>query len=162
MKEANIFDVVLVGRERLIGEIIEMRGDRASIQVYEETSGIGRADEVISTGEPLSVELGPGLISNIYDGIQRPLEKLCLTYGALLSKGAREPALDREKRWHFEATASVGDELIGGSVIGAVKETDIVTHKIMLPPTLSGKITEIASGEYTVNECVSKILTDAG
>ncbi len=162
MKNANMFDVVLVGKQKLIGEIIEMHGDRASVQVYEETSGIGRGDEIVSTGEPLSVELGPGLITNIYDGIQRPLEKLRLTYGPNLLRGAVEPALDREKLWHFEATAGVGDKVTGGSVIGTVKETDIITHRIMVPPKMQGEITEINSGDYKVTDCVAKLRTESG
>ena len=162
MRNANMFDVVLVGKDKLIGEIIEMHGDRASVQVYEETAGIGRGDDVVSTGEPLSVELGPGLITNIYDGIQRPLEKLRLIYGSNLLKGAVEPALDREKLWHFEPSAKVGDKVIGGSIIGSVKETEIITHKIMVPPKTGGVITEIVSGDFKVTDCVARIRTDKG
>ena len=116
MREANMFDVVRVGEKRLIGEIIEIHGDRASIQVYEETAGIGRGDKVVSTGAPLSVELGPGLLTNIYDGIQRPLEKIVQLVGANISRGVEVPALDREKKWEFTATVSVGDKVIGGDV----------------------------------------------
>ena len=162
MRNANMFDVVLVGKQKLIGEIIEMHGDRASVQVYEETAGIGRGDEITSTGEPLSVELGPGLLTNIYDGIQRPLEKLRMIYGANLLKGAQEPALDREKLWEFKATVKAGDKVIGGSVIGTVKETDIITHKIMVPPKMQGEITEIKSGDFKVTDCVAKLRTDKG
>ena len=162
MREANMFDVVRVGKQKLIGEIIEMHGDRASVQVYEETAGIGRGDEVVSTGAPLSVELGPGLLKNIYDGIQRPLEKLRLIAGANLIRGIDEPALDRSIKWDFVATAKVGDKVTGGTVIGTVKETEIITHKIMVPPKMSGEITEINSGSYTVTECVAKIKTDKG
>lgn len=162
MRNANMFDVALVGKEKLIGEIIEMHGDRASVQVYEETAGIGRGDEIASTGEPLSVELGPGLITNIYDGIQRPLEKLRVLYGSNLLRGVAEPALDRERIWHFEASASVGDRVSGGSIIGTVKETEIITHKIMVPPKMSGEITEISSGDFKVSDCVARLRTDKG
>lgn len=162
MREANMFDVVRVGKQKLIGEIIEMHGDRASVQVYEETAGIGRGDEVVSTGAPLSVELGPGLLKNIYDGIQRPLEKLRLIAGANLIRGIDEPALDRSTKWDFVATAKVGDKVTGGSIIGTVKETEIITHRIMVPPKMNGEITEINSGSYTVTDCVAKLKTDKG
>ena len=162
MREANMFDVVRVGKQKLIGEIIEMHGDRASVQVYEETAGIGRGDEVVSTGAPLSVELGPGLLKNIYDGIQRPLEKLRLIAGANLIRGIDEPALDRSAKWDFVATAKVGDKVTGGSIIGTVKETEIITHRIMVPPKMNGEITEINSGSYTVTDCVAKLKNDKG
>lgn len=162
MRNANMFDVALVGKEKLIGEIIEMHGDRASVQVYEETAGIGRGDEIVSTGEPLSVELGPGLITNIYDGIQRPLEKLRVLYGSNLLRGVAEPALDRERIWRFDASAQVGDRVTGGSIIGSVKETEIITHKIMVPPKMTGEITEISSGDFKVSDCVARLRTDTG
>ena len=162
MREANMFDVVRVGKAKLIGEIIEMRGDKASIQVYEETAGIGPGDVVESTGEPLSVELGPGLVENIYDGIQRPLEKLYAMAGTNLPKGVDAPALDREKKWHFTPCVSVGDECSAGTVIGYVDETDVVKHKIMIPPKMAGKITEIAEGDYTVTEKIGAIETKDG
>ncbi len=162
MREANMFDVVRVGKAKLIGEIIEMRGDKASIQVYEETAGIGPGDVVESTGEPLSVELGPGLVENIYDGIQRPLEKLYAMAGTNLPKGVDAPALDREKKWHFTPCVSVGDECSAGTVIGYVDETDVVKHKIMIPPKMAGKITEIAEGDYTVIEKIGAIETKDG
>ncbi len=162
MKSANLFDVVRVGKNRLIGEIIEMHGDRASVQVYEDTAGIGRGDEVVSSGAPLSVELGPGLIKNIYDGIQRPLEKLRTKFGADLVRGMEEPALDRSVKWSFEATAKVGDRVSEGDVIGTVNETGAVTHKITVPPKTSGEITEISSGSYTVEECVARLKNDKG
>ncbi len=162
MKEANMFDVVRVGKQRLIGEIIEMHGGRASVQVYEESAGIGRGDEVISTGEPLSVELGPGLVGNIYDGIQRPLERLREISGSNLERGLEAAALDRHKTWFFKAKARVGDKLAGGDVIGTVRETDIIEHKIMVPPKLSGEIIEISSGEYKVDNCVARLKTAKG
>ena len=118
MKQADMFDVVRVGKDRLIGEIIEMHGDRASIQVYEETAGLGRGDTVVSTGAPLSVELGPGLLTNIYDGIQRPLEAMKIKAGANITRGIDEPALDREKLWHFEAALGFGDKVEPGDVYG--------------------------------------------
>ncbi len=162
MKEANMFDVVRVGKQRLIGEIIEMHGGRASVQVYEETAGIGRGDDVESTGEPLSVELGPGLLKNIYDGIQRPLEKLREISGSNLARGSEVTALDRDKVWTFTATSKVGDKLSGGDIIGIVRETDIIEHKIMVPPKMSGELIEIVSGDYKVNECVARLKTDKG
>ncbi|MBQ2251799.1 MAG: V-type ATP synthase subunit A, partial [Clostridia bacterium] len=162
MREANMFDVVRVGDAKLIGEIIEMHGDRASIQVYEETAGIGRGDKVVSTGAPLSVELGPGLITAIYDGIQRPLDVIYEKYGTNIIKGIDVPALSREKVWHFDAALSVGDTVRGGDIYGTVKETELVTHKILVPPKTSGKIIEINSGDYTISEPVGKLETDDG
>ena len=162
MREANMFDVVRVGDAKLIGEIIEMHGDKASIQVYEETAGIGRGDKVISTGAPLSVELGPGLITGIYDGIQRPLDVIYEKYGTNIIKGIDVPALSQEKVWHFDATASVGDSVKGGDIYGTVKETELVTHKILVPPKTSGKIIEIKSGDYKISEPVGKLETEDG
>ncbi len=162
MKEADMFDVVRVGKQRLIGEIIEMHGGRASVQVYEETAGIGRGDDVVSTGEPLSAELGPGLLGNIYDGIQRPLEKLRDIYGSSLARGAEVSSLDREKLWTFVASARAGDKVTGGDVIGTVRETDMLEHKIMIPPKMSGEIAEISSGNFRVDECVAKLKTEKG
>ncbi len=162
MREANMFDVVRVGDMKLIGEIIEMRGDKASIQVYEETAGIGPGDEVFSTGEPLSVELGPGLLTNIYDGIQRPLETMYRVAGTNIPKGIDEPALARDKKWEFVASCKVGDELVAGDIVGTVKETEIITLKIMLPPGVSGKVKEIKSGEFTVTDVVGVLETEKG
>ena len=157
MREANMFDVVRVGKDRLIGEIIEMHGDRASIQVYEETAGIGRGDKVVSTGAPLSVELGPGLLSNIYDGIQRPLEAIKERYGANIAKGIDEPALDRGKYWHFVPAHVFGDKLGPGDVYGTVQETDVITHKIMVPPGMTGTIVDLVEGDYRVTDRIGKI-----
>ena len=157
MKEADMFDVVRVGRDRLIGEIIEMHGDRASIQVYEETAGLGRGDTVVSTGSPLSVELGPGLLMNIYDGIQRPLETIREKEGTNLPRGVDEPALDRSKLWHFETNLKFGDTVEPGDVYGVVKETEIVEHKILVPPTKRGTIVDIKSGDYRVTDRIGKI-----
>lgn len=157
MSEANMFDVVKVSRHKLIGEVIEMRGDNASIQVYEETSGLGPGEEVESTGAPLSVELGPGLIESIYDGIQRPLDDIMAKVGTNLQRGVSVPSLKRDIKWHFDATVNVGDELVEGDIIGTVKETEVVTQKIMVPYGMSGTITAISSGDYTVEEAVGKI-----
>ncbi len=162
MREANMFDVVRVGEKRLIGEIIEMHGDKASIQVYEETAGLGRGDRVVSTGAPLSVELGPGLLTNIYDGIQRPLEAMRLRCGANITKGIDEPALDREKVWHFEAAHEFGDRVKAGDVLGTVQETEVITHKIMVAPGMSGTVVELRSGDFKVTERIGKIKLDDG
>ena len=156
LKEANMADVVRVGEQRLIGEILTMSGDSASIQVYEETSGLGPGAEVVTTGAPLSVELGPGLIENIYDGIQRPLEVIMEKTGSNnLPRGVEVPALDREKKWDFTPAAKVGDMLAGGDVLGTVEETSSILHKIMVPPRLSGKLVDIKSGSFTVTETVA-------
>ena len=158
LEEANMADVVRVGEQRLIGEILTMTGGSASIQVYEETSGLGPGAEVVTTGAPLSVELGPGLIENIYDGIQRPLEVIMNTVGnSSLPRGVEVPALDREKKWTFVPTAKVGDKVVGGDVIGTVQETASILHKIMIPPKMEGTITAIEGGEFTVTETVAKL-----
>ena len=149
-------DVVRVGEQRLIGEILTMTGVSAAIQVYEETSGLGPGAEVVTTGAPLSVELGPGLIENIYDGIQRPLEVIMeKVQGNNLPRGVEVPALDREKKWQFTPTVEPGAKVIGGDVIGTVQETDSILHKIMIPPTMKGTIVSIQGGEYTVTETVA-------
>ena len=163
ISEANMADVVRVGEQHLIGEILTMSGDSAAIQVYEETSGLGPGAEVVTTGAPLSVELGPGLIENIYDGIQRPLEVIRQkTGGNFLPRGEEVPALDREKKWDFTAVAKVGDHLIGGDVLGTVQETPSILHKIMMPPKMSGTVKEIKSGSFTVEDVVAVIETDKG
>ena len=150
MDEANIYDVVSVSDDRLIGEIIEMRGDKASIQVYEDTTGIGPGDPVYTTGEPLSVELGPGLIETMFDGIQRPLDRMRALTGDFLTRGTEVKSLDREKKWEFTPTVKVGDKVSQGDIIGTVQETPIVLQKIMVPPGVSGEVTEIKAGEFTV------------
>ena len=163
MRDADMFDVVRVSNERLIGEIIEMHGDEASIQVYEETSGLGPGEPVESTEVPLSVELGPGLMGSIYDGIQRPLTKILeVTKGNLLKRGIEVPSLDREKKWDFVATAKVGDKVIAGDIIGTVEETEVVTQKIMVPYGVEGTIKSINSGSYTVEETVAVVETESG
>ncbi len=156
MTSAKMADVVREGEQRLIGEILTMTGDSASIQVYEETSGLGPGAEVVTTGTPLSVELGPGLIENIYDGIQRPLEVIMeKVQGNNLPRGVEVPALDREKKWEFTPTVEPGAQVIGGDVIGTVQETDSILHKIMIPPKMQGKIVSIQGGSYTVTETVA-------
>ena len=155
-------DVVRVGEQRLIGEILTMNGDSASIQVYEETSGLGPGAAVETTGSPLSVELGPGLIENIYDGIQRPLEGIMKIAGSTITRGIEVPALDREKKWDFVATAKKGDKVVGGDVIGTVQETPSVLHKIMIPPRMSGTIESIQSGSFTVLDTVAVLVDDKG
>ena len=163
MRDANMFDVVRVSNQRLIGEIIEMHGDEASIQVYEETSGLKPGEPVESTEEPLSVELGPGLIASIYDGIQRPLDDIMkVTGGNNLIRGVEVPALKRDKKWNFVPTAKVGDEVSGGDVLGTVKETIIVEQKIMVPPAMKGKVKEIKAGEFTVDEVICVLETADG
>ena len=159
MREANMFDVVRVGEDKLIGEIIEMHGDRASIQVYEETAGLGRGEKVVSTGAPLSVELGPGIVTNIYDGIQRPLEKMREVCGSNIQRGIDLPALDREKKWKFTASVKAGTEVSGGDILGYVDETEVIRHKIMVPPTVHGTVKELFSGEYTVVDKIGIIDT---
>ena len=162
LADANMSDVVRVGPQRLIGEILTMKGDSASIQVYEETSGLGPGAEVITTGAPMSVELGPGMIEGIYDGIQRPLEKIVEKVGAFITRGVEVSALDHEKKWAFTATAKVGDVVIGGDILGTVPETASVLHKIMVPPNVKGTITSIQSGSFTVTETIATLKTDKG
>ncbi len=162
LSDANIYDVVEVSKDKLIGEIIEMRGDVASIQVYEETTGIGPGDEVVSTGHPLSVELGPGMLEKMYDGIQRPLEKLQDLAGEFLERGVTSTALDREKTWEFNPTASVSDKVEAGDILGEVEETSVITHKIMVPIGISGTIKDIKAGEFTVDETIAIIETEDG
>ena len=162
MEDANVYDVVEVSENKLIGEIIEMRGDKASIQVYEETTGIGPGDDVYSTGSPLSIELGPGMLEQMFDGIQRPLEALQAKAGDFLLRGVSVLPLDREKSWDFVPTVKVGDEVFEGNIIGTVQETTVVSHKIMVPPGINGKIVEILAGYHTVDEIICKIETDNG
>ena len=162
MRDANMFDVVRVSKERLIGEIIEMHGDQASIQVYEETAGLGPGEEVESTEAPLSVELGPGLIASIYDGIQRPLDDIMKVAGNNLKRGVEVPSLKRELKWNFVPCMNVGDEVETGDVIGTVKETEVVTQKIMIPYGIKGKIKSITAGNYTVTETVAVVETKDG
>lgn len=162
MRDANMFDVVRVSEQRLIGEIIEMHGDKASIQVYEETSGLGPGEPVESTGSPLSVELGPGLIGSIYDGIQRPLDKIMEISGSNLKRGVEVSSLDRDKKWEFTPCAKIGDKVTAGDCLGTVQETVVVTQKIMVPNKLSGTVKSISGGSYTVDDTVAVITTDDG
>lgn len=157
MEEANMFDVVHVGEQGLIGEIIEMRGDRASIQVYEETAGLGPGAPVVSTGAPLSVELGPGLIETMYDGIQRPLEEMVAAVGPNITRGIKVPALSRTKKWHFEPCVRTGETVEAGDIIGTVQETVVVEQKIMVPYGVSGTVIAIESGAFTVDETVCRL-----
>lgn len=162
MDEANVYDVVRVSDNKLIGEIIEMRGDKASIQVYEETVGIGPGEPVYSTGEPLSVELGPGLLEAMFDGIQRPLKEFQEVAGDYLNKGVEVPSLNREKKWDFEPVMKVGDKVEAGDIIGTVQETSVISHKIMIPLGISGKIKSIEKGSFTVTDTVAVVETDKG
>lgn len=154
MEEANVYDVVLVSENRLIGEIIEMRGDRASIQVYEETTGIGPGEVVYTTGYPLSVELGPGLIEEMFDGIQRPLDKMRAMEGDFLKRGSDVVALDRNKKWDFEPQVQVGDKVEEGDLLGTVQENPVVVHKIMVPPGVGGEVKKIEAGQFSVTDTV--------
>ncbi len=157
MRDANMFDVVRVSSKRLIGEIIEMHGDKASIQVYEETSGLGPGEVVESTGAPLSVELGPGLIGSIYDGIQRPLNEIMKVAGTNLTRGVDVPALDHSKKWHFTPAAKIGDSVCSGDVLGTVQETNAVLHKILVPNKTEGVVENIKEGDFTIDEVVAVI-----
>ena len=163
MADASMADVVRVGPQHLIGEILNMTGDRASIQVYEETSGLGPGAEVSTTGAPLSVELGPGLIENIYDGIQRPLEEIVRRVGANITRGIQVPPLDRERLWAFTPTAAAGDAVTGGDVLGTVPETESVLHKIMVPNGVSGTVEWLAeAGPYSITQPIARIRTADG
>ena len=162
MADAKLYDVVRVSEKGLIGEIIELRGDKASIQVYEETSGLGPNEDVYSTGEPLSAELAPGLITGIFDGIQRPLTALYFKYGDRISRGVSVNNLDREKKWGFIPVAKVGDTVEAGDVLGIVRETEIVDHKILVPHGMGGKVRAISEGEYTIEEPIAEIETKSG
>ena len=162
MREANMFDVVRVAESRLIGEIIEMRGDLASIQVYEETSGLGPGAPVESTGMPMSVELGPGLISSIYDGIQRPLDAIKRVSGARLERGVEVASLDRDRLWDFVPVAQAGDAVTGGDILGTVQETALISHKIMVPPGISGTVKRIEAGAFTVDAVIATLTAEGG
>ena len=162
MADAKLYDVVRVSEKKLVGEVIELRGDEASIQVYEETSGLGVGDSVESTGAPLSAELAPGLITGIFDGIQRPLTTLYFKYGDRISRGVSVNNLDREKKWRFIPRVRVGDEVQEGDVLGIVNETEIVEHRITVPHGMSGKVTAINEGDYTIEETVATLSTSSG
>lgn len=157
MNDVKMFDVVRVGEKKLIGEIIELRGDKASIQVYEETSGLGAGDIVISTNEPLSVELGPGLLEGMYDGIQRPLDKLLEMSGARIGRGISMPALNHDKKWEFVPIMKVGDSVSVGDILGTVQENKIFVHKILVPKGVKGVIESIESGEHTIDDTIATV-----
>jgi len=162
MKGSRMYDVVKVGKEKLIGEIIQLEGDNAIIQVYEETTGVKPGEPADSTGLPLSVELGPGLLTSIYDGIARPLPVLAELSGDFITRGLIADSLDKKKKFNFEATAKVGDEVKGGDIIGTVQETEVIVHKILVPPNVNGKITKIISGNHTVEEVICVVKTKDG
>lgn len=162
MGDVKMFDVVRVSDKRLIGEVIELRGDRASIQVYEETAGLGPGEPVESTGSPLSVELGPGLIEAIYDGIQRPLTYIRDIAGDRIPRGIEVPILDREKKWNFEPRVNIGDRVEPGDIIGVVQETTVVEHRIMVPEGVEGLVDWVHEGEATIVDPVLKVKTDEG
>lgn len=162
MADCKMYDVVRVSDKGLIGEVIELRGDKASIQVYEETAGLGPGEEVVSTGEPLSVELAPGLITGIFDGIQRPLTTLFFKYGSRISRGVSVNNLDREKKWSFVPCVQVGDEVEEGDVLGTVQETEIVEHRILVPNGVRGKVISVQAGDFTIEETVAVIQTASG
>ncbi len=160
MRGARMYDVVRVGELSLIGEIVELHGDTASIQVYEETTGIGPGEPVVNTGDPLSVELGPGLIESIYDGIQRPLNDLYDVEGAFMGRGTSLPGLNRDKKWHFKPTMDNGVEVQAGDIIGEVQESSLINHKIMIPAGVSGTLKDLNEGDYTVVETIGKVVSD--
>ena len=162
MADVNMYDVVRVSEKHLIGEVIELRGDKASIQVYEETGGIGPGEPVESTGAPLSVELAPGLIESIYDGIQRPLNKIQELAGDRITRGIRVDSIDHERLWDFQPAAQIGDILKPGDILGTVQETEAVLHKIMVPPNVEGQLTWIHSGEANVVQTIAKLFTSKG
>ncbi len=162
MTGARMYDVVRVGEENLIGEIVELHGDRASIQVYEDTTGVGPGEKVVNTGAPLSVELGPGLISSIYDGIQRPLDQLCEKQGNVILRGSDIPGLRREVKWHFVPSSANGRKVQPGDIIGEVRETTLVLHKIMVPPGVSGTIEDLREGDFSVEEKIGVVVGDGG
>ena len=162
MADCKMYDVVHVSDSGLIGEIIELRGDKASVQVYEETSGLGPGEEVVSTGEPLSVELAPGLLAGIFDGIQRPLTTLFFKYGSRISRGVSVNNLDREKKWHFSPRVRSGDTVGEGDVLGVVQETEVIEHRIMVPNGMSGKVVSVQEGDFTIEDTVAVIQTVKG
>lgn len=162
MADSKMYDVVRVSDLGLIGEVIELRGDKASIQVYEETAGLGPDEEVVSTGEPLSVELAPGLLSGIFDGIQRPLTTLFFKYGSRISRGVSVNNLDREKKWHFSPRVKAGDKVVAGDILGTVQETELIEHRIMLPLGLDGTVVSVEEGDFTIEDTVAIIQTADG
>ncbi len=162
MADVKMYDVVRVSEKKLIGEVIELRGDKASIQVYEETGMLGPGEDVVSTNAPLSVELGPGLIESIYDGIQRPLEKLVEKSGDRIGRGLDVPALDHKKKWDFRPCVKVGDKVVAGDIIGVVQENEVVEHRIMIPPNKGGIVEKIEEGSFCVDDAVAVLKNDKG
>jgi V/A-type H+-transporting ATPase subunit A len=162
MKDCNMFDVVRVSSLNLIGEVIEMRDDVASIQVYEETSGLGPGEPYLTTGMPLSLQLAPGMIENIFDGIQRPLETIKELVGNNITRGIKVDALDRNKKWEFAARVKIGQKVQSGDILGVVQETVIIEHRIMLPYGISGTVEQIFEGRFTIEEVIAVIKTDDG
>ncbi len=162
MADAKLYDVVHVSKLDLVGEIIELRGDKASIQVYEETSGLGPGEDVVSTGEPLSVELAPGLLTGIFDGIQRPLTTLSFKYGNRISRGVAVNSLSRDKKWHFTPKLKAGDHVREGDILGVVQETEIVEHRVLVPNGMEGRIISISEGDFTIEDPVARIKTERG
>ena len=157
MRGTQMHEMVRVGEAKLIGEIIELEGDTATIQVYEETAGIKPGEVVESTGGPLSVELGPGIMGAIYDGIERPLEIIRSESGDFIARGIQVPSIDKEKKWTFKPVVAVGDKVTGGDIIGEVEETSAVVHKIIVPPSVSGTIKSIVNGDYTVVDDIAEV-----
>ncbi|MDG6914701.1 MAG: V-type ATP synthase subunit A, partial [Nitrososphaerota archaeon] len=162
LEEAKMFDVVRVGELGLVGEVIKLKGDTATLQIYEDTTGVRPGDKVVNTGQALSVELGPGLLTSIYDGIQRPLNVLREQSGDFISRGLVIPALDEKKKWEFVPTKKKADKVSPGEVIGTVQETQLISHKIMVPPGVAGELKEIKEGKFTIREVVAKVKTPAG
>ena len=160
--DAEMFELVRVGRENLIGELIKLESDSAVVQVYEDTTGIAPHDPVYGAGMQLSAELGPGMVGTIYDGIQRPLESIYEESGIFIKRGITVSSLDRQKQWHFVPKVKVGDTVTGGDVLGEVQETTLVSHKIMVPPNMEGKVAQISEGDYTVEDTVANIKTADG
>lgn len=162
MRDANMFDVVRVSKEELIGEIIEIHDDEASVQVYEETSGLGPGEEVRSTGMPLSVELGPGLVGSIFDGIQRPLDVIKQMTGTNLQRGINVPALNREKKWSFVPQVEPGAKVVAGDILGTVQETEVVVHKVLVPYGMDGQLVSLPAGDYTVEDVIGTVKREDG
>ncbi|MCL5803572.1 MAG: hypothetical protein M1529_07115, partial [Candidatus Thermoplasmatota archaeon] len=162
LEDIKMYDVVRVGDIGLIGEVIKIEGNRSTIQVYEDTSGIKPGEKVVNENHPLSVALGPGLLGSIYDGIQRPLDVIRDQTGDFIKRGYSAPPLSTEKKWDFRAICKPGDEVVEGQILGEVQETGIINHKIMVPFGVSGRISEIKSGKFTVNDVVGKIKTEKG
>ncbi len=160
LKDAKMYEIIKVGKQRLMGEIIELRGENASIQVYEETAGLGPGDPVFSTGEALSVELGPGLITSIYDGIQRPLDIIRRKVGDYITRGVEEAGLNREIKWNFEPKVKVGDRVKSGDIIGIIQETTIIQHRIMVPPNIEGEIVEVHPGKHSIEDVIAAIKSE--